>query len=205
MISGQEIVVWSGGYDSTLVLDQLCSANPKKSIWAYSIEWDMIARLKTKKEKEVRKNYLKYAKTRGYTIFHRTIRIKANMGVEHLGYAQGLAWLSFGIPYLPKDSILYFGYYNDDAFWKHLDNITAYVAAAAKISNRSISLKYPLQYLNKCDILRELEEQGVPQSCVWTCENPSGKKIIQSCGKCLPCINLSTAEYKRKMQKQLSD
>ena len=184
-MSQVDIVIWSGGYDSTLVLNTLCSENPKKSIWAYSIEWDMIDDLKTKKEKEARKNYLSYAKSKGYTLSHRTICIKADMGVEHHGYAQGLAWLSFGIPYLPENVKLYFGYYNDDAFWRYRMGILTYVNAAAKISNRTIALEYPLQYMSKCDILRELEEQGVPQSCVWTCENPNK--------------NLKAAKYKKQL------
>lgn len=42
-----DIVVWSGGLDSTLVLDSLCRDG--KAVWAFSIIWDQINELKTKR------------------------------------------------------------------------------------------------------------------------------------------------------------
>ena len=46
------VVIWSGGMDSTLVLDKVCSANLDSCIWAYTINWNMLNELKVKKEKE---------------------------------------------------------------------------------------------------------------------------------------------------------
>lgn len=196
------VVVWSGGMDSTLVLDKVCSSNPDKWIWAHTVNWDMLNSLKVKKEKEARKNYLSYAKKKGFNIAHRTITVTANMGAEDLGFAQGLAWFSYVIPYLPKNSILYLGYHNADEFWKCASAFSNYVKSASVIGSRKIKLNYPLQYMSKCEILEEFKSRRIPSSCFWTCENPErrNKKIV-SCGKCTPCIRLKTAIYESKLQK----
>ena len=198
------VVVWSGGMDSTLVLDQVCSANPNRCIWAHTINWDMLNELKVKKEKEARKNYLSYAKKKGYDIAHRTITVKANMGAADLGLAQCLAWFSYIIPYLPKKSKLYLGYHSGDDFWKKANGVSDYVRAAAEIGDRKIELNYPLQYMGKCDILEEFRARKIPSSCFWTCEDPKrrSKKIV-SCGKCRPCIKLKTAKYESKLRKKM--
>jgi len=195
------VVIWSGGWDSTLVLDRLCSANPDRLVWAHSINWDMLAHEKVTKEKVARKNYLKYAKAKGYNISHRTITVSADMGGQALGYAQGLAWISFMIPYLPMNSIVHLGYYNADGFWEYEDKFNKYVKAAGKIGEKKIELKYPLRYMSKCDIIEEVKSRHIPMSCIWTCENPKGKKIIHACGKCRPCRKLKTAEYESSLNK----
>jgi 7-cyano-7-deazaguanine synthase in queuosine biosynthesis len=196
------VVIWSGGMDSTLVLDRVCSSNPDKCIWAHTINWDMLNELKVKKEKEARKNYLRYAKAKGYDIAHRTITVTANMGAPDLGLAQCLAWFSYVIPYLPKKSRLYLGYHSADDFWKQVDEVDNYVRAATVIGNRDVTLEYPLQYMGKCGILEEFKSRRIPMSCFWTCENPKRKsKKIVSCGKCTPCIRLKTAKYESKLRK----
>jgi len=196
------VVIWSGGMDSTLVLDKVCSDNPGKCIWAHTINWDMLNELKVKKEKEVRRNYLRYAKEKGYNIAYRTITVTANMGAPDIEPAQALAWFSYVIPYLPKNSIVHTGYHSADRFWEYASVFNDYVKAAAVISGRGIELSYPLQYMGKCDILEEYRSRRIPMSCFWTCENPgrSNKKIV-SCGKCTPCIRLKTAKYESKLQK----
>ena len=197
------VVVWSGGKDSTLILDQLCSANIKNCVWAFSINWDLLNSLKTKKEKEARKNYLKYAKAKGYSIAHRTISVTANMGSEHIGNAQAVAWFSYVIPYLPKESNLYLGYHNADRFWEDATKFSSYIDAIAAVGERTISLQYPLQFMSKHDILKEHKARGIPASCTWTCESPKRKgRDIISCGKCPPCIALRTVVYESKLWKR---
>lgn len=196
------IVVWSGGMDSTLVLDKVCSANIDRCIWAHSINWDMLNELKVRKEKEARKNYLRYAKEKGYNIAHRTITVTANMGAEDLGPAQALAWFSYMIPYLPKNSILHLGYHSVDGFWEHVLLFEKYIKTAAKVSGRKIKLSYPLQYMNKCSILEEFKSRRIPMSCFWTCENPNQNLSTGGrCGRCTPCIKLKTAKYESKLRR----
>lgn len=199
------VVIWSGGMDSTLVLDQVCADNPSRCIWAYTVNWDMLNDLKVKKEKEVRRNYLSYAAKKGYHIAHRTIRVTANMGAEDLGFAQGLAWFSYITPYLPKNSILYFGYHSGDATSAECAPLfEKLIKTVAKISTRKIRLSFPLQFKGKCGILEEFKSRQIPLSCFWTCEDPKRRsgKIVR-CGKCTPCIKLKAAVYESKLRKSV--
>ena len=190
-----DIVVWSGGLDSTLVLDRLCSSG--KEVWAFSVIWDMIDGLKTKQERIARKNYLKFAKEKGYIISYREVFIRANMGADHLGCAQALAWLSFLTSYLPEKSNLYFGYHKGDEFWGSISFLKHFIKYVCILGERKVKVLYPLQYLRKHNILREIKECRIPLSCVWTCEHPISRrgKVI-CCGKCGPCITLRTATCK---------
>lgn len=201
---GKEInvVVWSGGMDSTLVLDQLCSPDMNQYVWAYAVNWDMLDNLKVRKEKEARKNYLSYAKKRGYKISYRTIAVTANMGADDLGPAQALAWFSYVLPYLPKNSVLHLGYHSADGFLKYIPLFEKYVKTAAIISGRKIKLSYPLQYKTKCEILEKFKTRQIPMSCFWTCENPNKNLSTGGrCGKCIPCITLKTAHYESRLRK----
>ena len=175
------VVIWSGGMDSTLVLDQVSSVNPDRCIWAFTINWDMLNELKVKKEKEARKNYLRYAKQKNYRIAHRTITVTADMGAPDFGYAQGLAWFSYMTPYLPKNSIVYLGYHSADEFWKCTSLFEKFIKTAAKIGDRKIQLRYLLQYRSKYEILEEFKSRKIPLSCFWTCENPKRRGWEDSC------------------------
>lgn len=200
------VVIWSGGMDSTLVLDQVCATNPEKCIWAFTINWDALNGLKVKKEKEARYHFNRRVILNNYDIAHRTITVTADMGATNTRYAQGLAWFSYMIPYLPKDSIVYFGYHSGDETTAECGPLfEKLIKTAAKISDRKIQLRYPLQYKSKREILDEFISRKIPMTCFWTCENPrrrSGKII--TCGRCNPCISLKTAKYERKLRKSFA-
>jgi 7-cyano-7-deazaguanine synthase in queuosine biosynthesis len=199
MNESNDIVVWSGGMDSTLVLDKLCSSG--KSIWAFSVVWDLLDELKTEQEKKARKNYLEYAKGKGYNISYYEINITANMGAEHLGLPQLLGWCSFLIPYLPKESNLYFGYHDGDEFWEFALATRYFMDWATYIGERKVKLEYPLKNMRKYQILEEFRKRGIPFDCGWTCETPVlRRKKIFKCGKCGPCIALKLAECEAKLR-----
>lgn len=194
------IVAWSGGLDSTLILDRLCSS--KKSVWAFSVNWSPINKLQTKQQQVVRKNYLNYAKKKGYKIHYRQVYIRADMGVIHQGLPQALAWFCFLATYLPESSTLHFGYHRGDDFWGHSLSFKYLMEWATYIGDRKVKLEFPLQFMSKYEILAEVKERNIPTSCVWTCERPTqiGKRIV-SCGKCTPCLNLKLASYESRLRK----
>lgn len=90
-----DIVIWSGGYDSTLILDKLC-ASGAKNVWAYAIDWDMVDELKRQQENLARRNYIEFAKTKNIQISLHEITLSTNMGVPcEDGLPQAMMW--FGI------------------------------------------------------------------------------------------------------------
>lgn len=191
------IVVWSGGSDSTLVLDTLARHSTKDyPVWAYSVVWDQLDDLKVEQEQKSRKNYLEYAKKHNYFIEHRELRVNSNMGACDLGNAQMLAWIGFLFPYFPSGSDVYFGYIKKDDSWKDFHNLFTVTNLLSEIGSRSIVIKTPLQWKNKYEVLQELKDRHIPSNCIWSCEKPIKKnnKII-ACKTCDPCITRKLAKY----------
>jgi len=196
-----DLVIWSGGYDSTLILDRLCSSH-EKTVWAFSLVWDMVNELKIKQEEKARSRYLKYAKKKGYEFCHNTIKVGSNMGAPSEGLPQALAWLCYVLPYLPQESRLYFGYHRGDDFWRYRHQAEQIIKQACTLGDRSTELMYPLELQSKCEIVEECGERGIPDSCMWACECPvkKGKKILP-CGTCQPCITLKLARYEKVLRR----
>jgi len=195
-----DIVIWSGGYDSTLILDQLCSSGDK-NVWAFSINWGMLNSLKCEKEKEVRENYKNYAERKGYSFCYQTITVESNMGAGTFGNPQALAWLSFIAPYLPKESRIHFGYHMADCFWCNVHYAEKAIKNLCAIGERKVIMKYPLRYSSKWEIVEDCKKRGIPNSCIWSCERPVKKRNkILTCGSCNPCINLKLSTYEKEIR-----
>jgi len=194
------IVIWSGGYDSTLILDQMCSAGDK-NVWAFSIDWDMLDDNKREKEKRVRKKYKQYAKKKGYEFCHQTIAVSADMGARGGGNTQAMAWVGFIMPYLPSESTIHFGYHAADSFWCGVHYVEEAIRNLCAMGDRKVVVKYPLQYMPKWEIVKNCERRGIPDSCIWSCEHPIKKRNeILACGSCIPCINLKLANHEKKLR-----
>lgn len=196
------VVIWSGGLDSTLILDRLCSSGDK-NVWAFSINWHMINELKRKKEKEVRKNYIKYAKQQGYEFCHEEINVNASFGASSSGLPQAMFWFSVVPVYLPQNSVVYYGYHRGDDFWHYSQKAKELIKLSEEIGERKIQLQFPLEYMEKGDIIQEYQSRGIPQNCFWSCEDPGViMGTIIPCEKCEPCITYQTALYRNKLIKR---
>lgn len=110
-----DVVIWSGGYDSTLLLNRLCSSG-ENNVWAFSIDWDMIDDNKRVMEKRVRSRYKRLFESRGHHFSYRTIQVTSDMSSSAGNIPQALMWLGVVLPYLPSVSNLYFGYHRGDDF-----------------------------------------------------------------------------------------
>ena len=196
-----DIVIWSGGYDSTLILDRLCSGRDK-TVWAFAVDWDAVDELKRQQERIARTDYLDYAQKRGYVLHYREINVTANMQPLYKGLGQVIAWFGFTAPYLPENTNLHFGYHRGDDFWWYQRDAEQQMKSACMVGDRSVSFYYPLQFMHKFEIVDEFQNRGIPVSCSWTCEKPVSKhdKILP-CGKCEPCTILKLAQYERDLRK----
>ena len=189
------VIAWSGGYDSTLILDRLCSAGDK-NVWAYSLDWHMVNELKREQEKAARDSYREYAKRKGYIFCHETMTVTSTMSAFGDGLPQVLAWFNFVSPYLPAESELYFGYHRGDDFWMYQRFAENLMENAAALREMKVTIQYPLKLMRKCDVVEEVKKRGIPSRCVWSCENPAKRKgRIVACGNCVPCRTMKLAEY----------
>ncbi len=194
------IVAWSGGYDSTLILDRLCSWG-HIDIRAFTLDWHMVDELKRQQEKVARDNYREYAKKKGYEFHHETVTVTSTMLALGGGLPQALAWFSFISPYLPQESELQFGYHRGDSFWMYQHFAELIMASAAPLREMKVTLNYPLKWMRKWEIVEEVKKRGIPSRCVWSCENPVNRKgKIIACGTCVPCRMMKLAAYERTLK-----
>lgn len=189
------VVVWSGGYDSTLILDRLCSSRDK-NVWAFAVDWDMVDELKRKQEKTARERYREYAKTKGYTFSYQTVTVSADMSAGDLGLPQALAWVNYVAPYLPERAKVYFGYHRGDDFWAFSHLAKRILRIVALFGERRVQPVYPLKLLSKREIIHEFRQRGIPDSCAWSCEEPklTLEGLVTPCGFCAPCLCKKLAE-----------
>ena len=200
----RNIVVWSGGCDSTLVLHNLAKLSSKESpVIAISIDWKVkLHPKKVIKEKEVRKNYLVYAKRKGYHIKNYTVTISSALDVEASGHGQLCLWICAILPFIKSNDNVHFGYHEGDTCWSGYTQVYRIFENICFLRNlTNVSVKYPLEYKSKNDILQELDTLKIPKKCFWWCEDPISRgKNIRMCGKCNPCITHKLALYERKIR-----
>lgn len=201
----QKLVIWSGGLDSTTLLNDLAKNSSKDNpILALSFETHFLNERKVIKEREVRKNYLRYAKKKRYHIDNRLVKVSSDMDVSHKGWPQQVFWISFVLPYVPDDCDVHFGFVQGDCVWMAVSNFYTIFTEFKYIGDRKkAELHFPFAYKEKWEVLKEYREAKIPHNCFWTCENPRkrGSKI-QACGKCDPCIHLHMAKKELECREQ---
>lgn len=188
------VVLWSGGVDSTLIVDTLLSEGV--DVTAIYINLTCIGKIKQKIERERISLLMDIFKSRyknnRITLIEITTDVKAPDFVGFTGkwYAQPILWLINAYPYIRDNSILYLGYLADDCMPNHLDDFRKVLKDIDKFMNRKLKLLLPLITFNKSQVLIESIKSGLFQH-TWTCENPNDNETI--CYSCVPCKTLISA------------
>ena len=199
----RKIVLFSGGFDSTLVLARLIKeAEAGTSVCAVTIDHNLTGTQKLRREyesqllilRELRKQYPKIK------IEHEVIHIDSNWisgeSYNSRGLAQPILWLCNIIPLLEDKDTLYLGYNQNDQAILHETNINALVSAACQIQEgKKIHTHWPLKYFSKTEVLKTLiEEFPYLLDLCTSCEaiRYEGEKV---CGECVPCTHLKEALF----------
>lgn len=197
------VVLFSGGFDSTLVLANLVkNASDTDTIYAVTLEHNITGTQKLRREyesqllilRELRKQFPKVK------IEHERIAIESNWTVGDVSNSKGLAqpifWICNLIPFLENNDAVYFGYNLVDQARVHLKDIEDLFNIACRFQdNKNIKPRFPISYLTKVDVLRELITYYpyLVDYCI-TCEsiNYDGTNV---CGSCMPCTHLKEALF----------
>lgn len=197
----RKIVLFSGGFDSTLVLARLVKeAEDGETIYAVTFDHNLTGTMKLRREyesqllilRELRKQFPKIK------IHHEVVHIESNWisgdVSNNRGPAQSILWSCNLIPLLEEKDTIYFGYNQEDQDTLHLENIDAFISAACKIQEgKKIYTHYPLKYFRKTEVLGFLIEEfpNLVEFCT-SCEaiRYEGEKV---CGECVPCTHLKEA------------
>jgi len=195
------IVIWSGGYDSTLLLHRELQDHKEATAWSFIMPG--ISQHKLHSEHVVRERYKKYMQETlsKFKLSHQVI----NIGYDNFNnipegcFSQQTFWTLFSAWFAPKDSTIIFGFHKGDDFWRMHEKVDWMRTYIEQIMEKKITFEYPLQCTPKWQIVHDIKNYGLEEN-VWTCENPPIP--MSECGECTTCTILRQAkseiEYRLK-------
>jgi len=196
----RKIVMWSGGCDSTLILNDLAkNSSYQNPIYTVTILNRQIGGGKDQQKMEslARKEYLIYAKSKKYHIKNIKIKLEclnSQFSNDNQGLIQALIWICGVLPFLENDDELNFGYIRGDDFWHYKEYVINSINQSLKLKGASVKILFPLEWENKLEIITRLKSENI-YKYTWYCENPINNK---PCKECLKCKNINLVEYQIK-------
>jgi len=202
MESFRYLVAWSGGADSTLLLDWYAETSSKvQQVVALSVTGHphLFAEF-VKKQNEVQKRYLKHLRRKGYHVQHQRMEMSGTFSFGEPktdAIAQPLVWLSTIVQVVQDGDRVLMGYIRDDCFWHNRHLFEKAFHSLCRLKGVDVKLEYPLEWEEKVGVLRRLKRGKVPDSCWFSCEKTKNGK---PCGKCSKCLEIKRARKTLKLE-----
>jgi 7-cyano-7-deazaguanine synthase in queuosine biosynthesis len=192
---GRYVVLWSGGADSTLVLNDYSKVSSEGyPLIALSITGHPnLHGPFVKAQNAAQKRYLKFAKRKGYHIKHYRMKVGGNFvwGGDHSGTAQPTVWLGALAHVIGHNDTVLAGYTQNDGFWHFNHQFReAFKAICALKELKGVTIEFPLEYTEKKNVLRRLVDGKIPASCWFSCDSTRNSK---PCGRCSKCEDIKEA------------
>ena len=186
------VVIWSGGADSTWVLDHYAGVSSEDfPIRAVSIvAHPNLNKEFLKAQSIAQKNYLVLAKKRGYHIEHEKVSVRGNLKwgnpPDSFIHASGqpVMWLSALIQAVGDGDRALLGYIRGDCFWHIRDKFEGAFNAMCALKGVKAELSYPVEYQHKAGVLRKLKEAKIPDRCWFSCDQTTDGRPCNKCSKC---------------------
>lgn len=189
-------VIWSGGQDSSAIVDALCKQNPTETIYLLSIEMEQA--LSNKADKESRTILSSIFKSRGYNIEMREMKLDGNYSSSGLG--QLAAWATILSCVMMSRRAIYFGYIKEDDMWHTIDGVKKVIEGLKIIRNApDCQVSIPLEWLSKADVVRYLNEEHLLEFCN-TCDSNSQEAPYAPCGSCVSCRKFAKAKWELEQE-----
>lgn len=198
----RNIVIWSGGADSTYVLDHWAGASSEDHpVIALTVnEHPKLSKPFLERQRQARREYLVVAKKRGYHIKQQNVDVrgqfdwglKVNIGDHGCPTAQLIMWLSALAQVVGDGDTVLFGYIRTDAFWHSRELFETAFDTLCKLKGVKATLRYELEWQYKADVLRMLNGARIPQRCWFSCEDVG--KDGKACGHCSKCDEVADAK-----------
>lgn len=199
----RKVVVFSGGYDSTLALAEVViAANPDEDeVIALSFVHHSTGDAKLVREHEARVLILKELRDHFPQVKLRQMEVDIRIpwdlgsGANSKGLSQPIFWICNTIPLLKEKDIVYLGYIQSDQAMTHLDDIRSMWQHALAIQEyKLVELKLPNKMASKAEVLTALM-RGYPylvDFCT-SCESLGMLDGHERCGQCTPCRHMIEA------------
>jgi hypothetical protein len=190
---GRNVVLWSGGLDSTTVLHGLAPKSDGEAVVALAISDHMGApQAQFKRQARARRNYLKFAKAHKLNVLYQEIQVTGSAMMQGEGFFEGrvefaslrewqvfLPWI---LPFLRSGDRLFFGYENISRELK-VKAITSLLRAYSRLTGW---YKPPTVCIPLVDFMGPYPNPlpQIPRNCVSSCDEPKGLKDCGLCNKC---------------------
>jgi len=195
--AGDNVVIWSGGADSTLILISLIRNEYKKPkerrkpIYVISVKWCHLAEQKRINEEKAREEIKKLIKRFKVDVRFNTIVYDAdgdndflNRGISQGQMQQCNRMLYEALTYAPDGSNIWMGHLHGEDFFVFRDHWETLINFMCNLNNKKVSLCLPFMWINKPTVLTEhIRDNTI--NVISTCEAPN--KDGSPCGKCRPC------------------
>lgn len=177
-----QVVLWSGGMDSTLLLRDKAFDFPNDMVNALTItsvnsEWGQ-AKEEKKTRRELKKKLPKNIK-------YHEVEVKTTFSS---GTWQMPIWLGYLVPHINDKDVVSIGYLSSDGydFWHSRENLlNAFKSHMKLMGHNKAELVFPFEANSKGWVIDRLKKIKLLRSC-WYCGNPKKGK---PCGKCMKCIS----------------
>lgn len=199
----RQVLLFSGGFDSTLVLADMCnSAKAGSTIYAVTIDHNITGTQKLRREYESQLLILRQLRKQysDITIHHEIIKVESNWtvgdAVNCRGLSQPIFWVCNILPFLEDNDSLYIAYNKEDQAILHEQNIREMFSSALKIQEcKNVELYFPIKYFEKTEVIERLLTNylDIAQYCV-SCEADFYNRG-KLCGECVPCKHLKQALF----------
>jgi 7-cyano-7-deazaguanine synthase in queuosine biosynthesis len=197
----RNVVLWSGGLDSTIRLHELALKGP---VVALSIADHMGAsKMRFLRQARARKNYLRFAERAGFNISYQEIIIKGSAMLESSYWNDDLEpnrstatlteWKVFGawiLPFLRSGDKIHFGYETYSNNYKE-NCINELLKAYTKIASwdSAPTVHVPESGMPRSNFFVKLNKKfKIPRNCFSSCDSST---TIKDCNKCLKCYSVN--------------
>lgn len=201
-MEGRQLVLWSGGWDSTLIaIQKLKESSEINPVHLIAFNNSSFGKEQQELESKARKLMLKEFDKKGWHYVYEELPMTTLFGMGG-GLTQqplNISLLAFAAQENDTCSV---GIIRGDDYWQHsgkIANIFNCICETKQVYN--VKLELPLKVDKKYEILESVKNEGFDRFVV-TCDEPiKGKE----CGKCEKCLVVKMSKYELKLRNLKTD
>jgi 7-cyano-7-deazaguanine synthase in queuosine biosynthesis len=186
----RNVVIWSGGLDSTAILYMAGMLSTKENpVITLSVkEHHRCNAGQMRAQSIARHKYLRFAKSIGHFIQAQEISVSGN-AVGDLMLRQHHLWPSLFQIYFQPEDIVSWGYkkgepYQEKDFLKLLNSFNSFADNLEGARRGPIRYAFPLKNIDNVQLIKMLMSFEIPMDCMFCCNTPIGIVPCDSCDKC---------------------
>lgn len=198
------VILWSGGPDSTLILHKLAIRGPVRALTL--TDYPFLNKRQERAQYYARINYIHSLDNdiyRNIKLDEIAITGSANIYADHKNeLGEPLIFLCYCMPSIKDKDIVFLGYLNNTIFSRNIDTFRKTWDTIMELKGMRSELKFPYieqgldKLKQKAEILRQLEEYNISESCYWSCSRP-----IVNNNKYIPCNTCKKCKEKEQARK----